>query len=81
MLDLGDLMYLIVLTEREIGVLQEDLNGESREARDVAAETLVPFDRLSHKLEKMYQEAYEPGCNYPPYSMIVEEFRRTSKSY
>lgn len=73
MLDLGDLINLIRLTELEIVSLNKDINGDDEQARNDAGEVLIQFDALSSKLKNMYEQIYSDDSGYPLYSDFIAQ--------
>ena len=76
MLDLGDLLTLIRLTELELNTLQADIDGDDEQAKNDAGEVIVQVDTLANKLKKMYLNAYSDDCGYPNYEEYIQQFRR-----
>ncbi len=75
MLDLGDLINLIRLTELEIISLQKDIEGNNEQAKNDAGEVIVQFDVLSQKLKDMYESEYSTDSEYPLYSEFISKVR------
>ncbi len=76
MLELGDLLNLIRLTELEICSLKADIESDNEEAKNNAGEIIVQFDELSVKLRKMYEEAKPDDSDLPEYEEYMEVIAR-----
>ncbi len=77
MLELGDLLNLIRLTELEIRSLKADIESDNNEeAKNNAGEIIVQFDELSVKLRKMYEEARPDDSDLPEYEEYMEVIAR-----
>ncbi|MCF6256896.1 MAG: hypothetical protein L3K25_11475 [Gammaproteobacteria bacterium] len=76
MLELGDLLNLIRLTELEIRSLKAEIESDNEEAKNNAGEIIVQFDELSVKLRKMYEEARPDDSDLPEYEEYMEVVAR-----
>ncbi len=72
MLELGDLLNLIRLTELEIRSLKAEIESDNEEAKNNAGEIIVQFDELSVKLRKMYEEARPDDSDPPEYEEYMK---------
>ena len=75
MLDLGDLLTLIRLTEIEIFELQKEINGEDEVEQNNAGEIIVQIDSLSVKLSSMYETKWNEDCGYPSYEKYIHRIK------
>lgn len=76
MLDLGDLLTLIRLTELEIESLQRDIDGDDEDAKNDAGEVIIQVDQLSRKLRHMYEQSRQSDSSYPTYEEFVRQLNR-----
>ncbi len=72
MLEPGDLLNLIRLTELEIRSLKTEIESENEDVRNNAGEIIIQFDALSLKLRKMYEEARPDDSDLPKYEEYMK---------
>lgn len=71
-LDLGDLLALIRLTEIERHHIQQAINGDDVSERNNAGEVIVQVDNLAVKLKEMYEAQGNEASQYPKYVDYME---------
>lgn len=72
MLELGDLLNLIRLTELEKISLNSEIESDDEEVRNNAGEVVVQFDELSIKLRKMYEKSRPSDSALPEYEDYIK---------
>jgi len=72
MLEPGDLLNLIRLTELEIRSIKIEIESDNEEVRNNAGEIIIQFDELSSKLRRMYNEERPGESDLPTYEKYME---------
>lgn len=68
---LSDLCILIPLLEKELDQIHLNIESESENISNDAAELSIPYGQTSAKLEKAYRALWQEGCNYPSYEQLT----------
>ena len=75
MLDLGDLLTLIRLTEIEIFELQKAIDGSDEIEKNNAGEIIIQIDNLAKKLQSLYESQWSEDSDYPSYHEFISAIK------